>query len=320
MHINLLREPMAAAFLPLFWLCVLPGNASAQLPRIDAIAGTSDPISECICTWEERPLLAPSVCDESCGSAFLRFFREGEWYFSWGYSRESWANTNIHVSQPSQASNFTVYNVRATDDPSFGSLFSAQYNIRIGRFIDEARTVAVELNMDHTKYTSVTGQTARIAGTVNGKPIDANVRLDESVFSYNLHNGANHVMLNLVKRVPLIGRINESFSVAGIAKFGVGVLVPHSENIIFGQINDVGKKEIGNLMGIHRGWWQLDGFTTGVEAGFRIVLVKPVYLEITDKIAFAQLGDVPVFQGTARHNLWMNEVILSVGITFGGGR
>ena len=188
----------------------------------------------------------------------------------------------------------------------------------MGRFIDEARTVAVELNFDHSKYSSVIGQNARVAGVVAGKPVDASFRLDDQTFRYNLHNGANHLMVNLVKRVPLIGEPNECWSVAAIGKIGVGAMVPHAENTIFGNPNNVGPKDFNNAIGLNRGWWQVNGWTTGVEGGFRMMISKSLYLELTDKVAFAQLYDVPVFQGTARHHLWMNEVILSVGISFGG--
>ena len=321
MAIKLVSVPVVAIFLPIFWLGILPNQVFAQLPCIDALAGANDKVIPAGFTLQERPELTTSVFGETTSSnAFVRFFRDGEWYFSWGYSRESWAPANISVSQPSQGNNFTIYGVRATDDPSWGSLFSAQYNIRIGRFVDEERTLAVELNFDHTKYTSVVGQTAHIAGTIAGRPTDANFQLDDQFFSYKLHNGANHLMVNLFKRVPLIGETNESFSIAAIAKVGVGVMVPHSENVIMGNANDVGKKEFNNLIGFNRGWWQLNGVTTGVECGFRMVLVKPLYIELTDKIAYARLGNIPVYQGTARQNLWMNEIILSMGITYGGGR
>ena len=309
-----------AAFLPFFWICVVLTQVFAQLSCIEALSGTNENGCPCICCAEERPGLSPCVFDETCSNGFLRFIREGEWYFSFGASRESWGRTNIHVSQPSQGNNFTVYNVRAVDDPSWSSLFGGQYNIRIGTFFDESRTLGVELNFDHTKYTSVIGQTARISGTIAGKPTDANYQLTDRFFSYDLHNGANHLMLNLVKRIPLIGELNEPFSVAGIAKAGVGLMAPHPENVIMGNYSNVGGKEFDNLIGIHRGWWQLDGWTTGIEVGLRVSLTSHVYLELTDKVAFAQLDDVSVYQGTASHNLWMNEVILSLGFTFGGGR
>jgi hypothetical protein len=317
MPLNPLRMLVVAMFLPVLWLCFLPNKALAQFPRIAALSGTDEVI-----ILDERPGIPACGCDfceEPRTSIFGRIF-SGEWYFSFGGSREWWGNTNIRVSQPSQGNNFTVYNVRGTDDPSWVDLTSGQYNLRLGRFVDEARTLAVELNFDHTKYGTVIGQTAHITGTVAGKATDADFQLNDQFFNYALHNGANHLMVNLVKRCPLIGETNENWSVAAIGKVGVGVVLPHAENVIFGNSVDVGPKTLANAFGTNRGWWQLNGWTTGVEGGFRIVLIDPLYIEITDKVAFAQFVNVPVFQGTARHNLWMNEVILSVGITFGGGR
>jgi hypothetical protein len=268
------------------------------------------------------PAATPS---EGSTSAVGRFFSEGEWYFSWGYSTETWAPSDIHVSQPSLGNDFTLHNVKGHDEPHFGSIISTeifvpQYNIRVGRFIDDERTLAVELNLDHTKYTSTLGQTARVSGTINGKPIDENKVLNENYFRYNLHNGANHLMVNLVKRLPLIGKTNESLSLAGLGKIGVGIMLPHSDNTIMenGNQNEVGEKKFSNFFGTKHGWWQLDGWTTGVEAGVRLVLAKPVYLELTDKVAYAYLFDIPVYQGTAKQSLWMNEVILSLGFTYDG--
>ena len=100
----------------------------------------------------------PSIQDTS--NAFMRFFRDGEWYFSWGYNKEYWAPTDIHVSQPSLGNNFTIHGVQGADEFSFPeifspSLFGPQYNIRIGRFINDERTIGVEFSLDHTKYTTV---------------------------------------------------------------------------------------------------------------------------------------------------------------------
>jgi hypothetical protein len=320
MPISQFRMLVVATFLPILCICFLPTTALAQFTSIAAIAGMTDAERQDALGIEERAGIITYVLEESRRGVLGRFFCEGEWYFSWGGSRQWWGNTNFHISQPSQGNNFTIYNVRGMDDPSWDGLLAGQYNIRFGRFINEARTLAVEFNFDHTKYDLRDGQTARVSGSIAGKPTDANFRLDDNFFRYQLHNGVNHVMVNLVKRVPLFGEINENFSVAAIGKVGVGLVVPHAANAVLGYPNDVGKKEFNNLIGTNRGWWQINGWTVGVEAGFRVVLWAPIYLEITDKIAFAQLSNVPVFQGTARHNLWMNEVIVSVGITFGGGR
>lgn len=269
----------------------------------------------------------PSVSSvPSVSSPITRFFTEGEWYFSWGYNKETWAPSDIHVSQPSLGNDFTIHNVKGHDEPGWDTgifnkdLFAPQTNIRIGRFVDEGRTLAVELSLDHSKYTSTIGQTATVTGTINNVPVNTTMQLDDNTFRYNLHNGANHLMLNVVKRMPLIGETNESLSLAAIAKVGMGLMVPHSDNTVLGNKNNVGEKKFSNYFGTSNGWWQFDGWTAGIEAGVRLVLVKPVYLELTDKVAYARLYDIPVYQGTANQSLWMNEVILSLGFTYDGGK
>jgi hypothetical protein len=57
-----------------------------------------------------------------------------------------------------------------------------------------------------------------------------------------------------------------------------------------------------------------------VELGFRAVLYKPLYLEVTDKVAYSYLADLPAFQGTLQQSLWMNEIVVSLGLTYDGPR
>lgn len=271
--------------------------------------------------------LPPAAMEMATASPIKSFFTDAEWYFSWGYNTETWGDSNIHVSQPGLGNDFTIHNVKGHDEPGFNNIikleiFVPQYNIRIGRFIDEARTWAVELNFDHTKYTATVPQTAKVTGTVNGVPYNGDMNLTPGNFRYDLHNGANHLMVNLVKRLPLYGKTNESYSLAGLLKGGLGLVIPHSENVILGNNNndENGPKQWGNYLGTKHGWWQFDGVTTGIEAGFRFVVAKPIYLELTDKVAYAYLYDVPVYHGTATQSLWMNEVIFSMGFTYDGPR
>jgi hypothetical protein len=262
--------------------------------------------------------------DRDRDNVFLRFFRDGEWYGSWGYSKQYWAPSDIHVSQPSLGNSFTLHGVQAHDELSgpndifTGDLFGPQYNIRIGRFINEARTVGVELSFDHSKYATNIGQTALVTGLVAGAPTNAYYQLTNQFFSEELHNGANHVMVNGVYRLPLIGQTNEAFSVAAIAKAGVGIMLPHTSDTILGNANSVGGKTLSNSVGLTNGWWQLNGVTTGVELGVRVVLFKPIYLELTDKVAYAYLGDLPAYRGTLQQSLLMNEIVLSLGFTYDG--
>ena len=112
------------------------------------------------------------------GDAFWRFFRDGEWYGSWGYSKQYYLPTDIHVSQPSLGNAFTIHGVHGGDDFSLsdifnGDLFGPEYNIRIGRFINDERTIGLELSLDHSKYTTTGGQFANVSGVVGGLPANA---------------------------------------------------------------------------------------------------------------------------------------------------
>jgi len=244
-----------------------------------------------------------------------------EWYVSWGTSKQYWSNSDIHVSQPALGNNFTISGVRGADEGFgfseflHGDLFGPQYNVRIGRFVNNARTIGIELSFDHTKYNSVIGQVAPVNGIVNGVPINASEVLTQQFFSERLNNGANHVMINGVYRLPLFGRINETRSSSALFKFGAGVMLPHTTDTVTGMTNDVGDKTFGNAIGLDHGWWQLNGWTAGGEAALRFVLYKPVYLELSDKLAYAQLIDLPAYEGNISHSLWMNEIVVSLGVT-----
>ena len=190
-----LRKSILTAFVPLFWICVLP-SLHAQAPVIEAPPDTAPTAIPPAIDLKDSTALTP-VEDSFC-NRFVRYFSEGEWYGSYGLSRETWSPTDIRISQPALGNNFMIYCVSGNDNPSYQDPFAAQYNIRIGRFIDSARTLAVEFNFDHTRYEVTPGQTARAAGTVAGAPIDARYQLGTDFFSYRLANGANHAMVNLV--------------------------------------------------------------------------------------------------------------------------
>ncbi len=208
------------------------------------------------------PAQAPAFVPDP-GKPWWRFFTDGEWYFEFGSDKEFWSNPDIHVSQPALGNNFTIYDVKGHDAPA-GAGEAPQYNIRVGRFFNE--NWGVELNIDHSKYYTDIGQTAQVSGLIAGVPVSGPRQLDNFFFNEQLHNGANHVMLDAVYRYPLIGQTNETNSLAAIGKVGIGVMLPHTSDIILGNPNNVGLKTWSNLIGINSGWWQLNGWTTGIES------------------------------------------------------
>ncbi len=250
------------------------------------------------------------------------------WYFSWGYSRQWYAPSDIHVTQPGQGNNFTVHQVKGSDlattipdgiDSTLNlNFFNPQENIRIGKFTGPDKTFAIEFSLDHSKYNTDLGQTAYVSGTINNKPVSQNMVLDAQTFNYVYHNGLNHIMVNAVWLHHLYGPKQKPGDLELISRLGAGILLPHAENTILGNTNQLGPKWGLNSSCCFAGndWWQLRGWTVGVEVGTRYRITESIYLELTAKEAYGALRNVPVYQGTADQELWMTEAVFSAGYLF----
>jgi len=248
------------------------------------------------------------------------------WYFSWGYSRQQYAPTDIHISQPSLGNDFTVQRVQAGDFPtSLGKTLQSithlditnpQENVRIGYYLNSEKNFAVEFSLDHSKYNTNLNQTATVNGTIANKPFNGPMVLNSQNFDYRLHNGLNHVMVNGVWFHHLYGPKNEVGDVQLISRLGAGILLPHADNTILGNANQVGPKTKNICCFATNDWWQVNGLTAGVEVGLRYKIYKTIYLELTSKVAYGVLRGVPVYQGKADQNIWMSEQVLSTGFQF----
>lgn len=300
--------------MPTTWLSWLLGVVLAAAPLAAAFGqdGASPP--------------APGAATVPQANFDRALRKDGNWYFSWGYSRQQYAPTDIHVSQPDIGSDFVVRNARASDFPSspedtLTSLFNLdltdpQNNVRIGKFLNLEKTFAVELSIDHSKYNVDLGQTVTIDGTVKNVAYNKDVVLTADNFNYTLHNGLNHVMVNAVWLRHLRGPENQPGDLQLISRVGAGLLIPHADNTIFGNANEVGPKNTNVCCFSSTDWWQINGWTAGVEVGLRYRVYKTMYVELTAKGAYGVLRGVPVYKGTADHVIWMSEQVLSTGFLF----
>ncbi len=254
---------------------------------------------------------------------------DGNWYFSWGYSRQQYGDSDIHVRQPGEGNDFVVHRARGSDDPAgllhiVRSIFTLnvtapQENIRVGRFVNEDKTFAVEFSLDHSKYNTNNGQVAHVTGTIDGAPYDGPMALDEQHFQYALHNGLNHVMVNGVwfHHLRDVSLWQQSGDLQLVSRLGAGLLIPHAENTILGHDNsgEIGTKRSSPCCSRHD-WWQINGWTVGTEVGIRYAMTRSVYAELTQKVAYGKLHGVPVYHGLAGQQIWMSEQVLSLGFLF----
>jgi hypothetical protein len=155
-----------------------------------------------------------------------------------------------------------------------------------------------------------------VTGSINNQPYNGEMVLDANNFFYALHNGLNHVMVNAVWLHHLAGPEQQAGHLQLISRAGAGILIPHADNTILGKQNDVGPKNENVCCFGEKDWWQINGWTAGVEVGLRYRVYKSMYLELTSKLAYGDLRKVPVYKGSADQTIWMSEQILSAGFLF----
>lgn len=235
--------------------------------------------------------------------------RKHLFYFSWGYNQESYTNSKVHVKQSGLGNDYTFHDVKSEDHKGWDhdflkqELTIPQYNYRIGYMLDEDRGIGIELNFDHTKHIITSDQNLKMTGQFGGKTVDTNIFFSSSNgFHYYLNNGANFFLFNFVKRFKRYELFDGKLRIDGLAKAGIGPVVPHVDNSLFGQQNDPK--------------FQFGGWNVGVEGDVKVSFFKYVYLEYGLKLDYARYSNLSVYEGTAKEAFGTFEQILSLGLQF----
>lgn len=235
----------------------------------------------------------------------------GTFYGSWGYNTEWYTHSNIHVVEPALQNNFTYEDIKAHDHIGWDNLFHVQltipqYNYRLGYFFDKKQLWAFELNFDHTKYVVVQGQDVTIKGTLNGQPVNEVININQNTLLWQLNNGANFLLFNLVRKLPIYSAHSKNLIVCSLIKAGVGPVIPHVSNTIFGNEN--------------RPHFQLGGWNTGVEGTLRFIIFKYAYLEYCAKLDYARYSYLGIYEGEGNQAFGCFEMIANLGFDFPLGK
>lgn len=236
---------------------------------------------------------------------------KGEFYFSWGYNKEWYTHSNVHVMQPSLGNDYKFEHISGHDHIGWDRgllsipLSIPQYNYRIG-FYNKKKNFGIEINFDHTKFIFA-DQNAHIVGTLNYRKVDTTVAFNEANgFFYYLNNGANFLLFNAVKRWHISESNSKNFKLDLLGKAGVGPVVPHVENMLFNHKNAP--------------HFQVGGWNAGAEAALRATFCKTFYLEFCNKIDYAMYSGLKLDPGTARQAFGTYELILNLGFVFPSGK
>jgi hypothetical protein len=231
-----------------------------------------------------------------------------EVYGSWGYNSDWYTHSTIHISQPALGNDYNFVHVRAQDHKGWDdglfqeALSIPQYNYRLGFLLNEEKGWGFEINFDHVKYI-FSDQNVRIKGLLYNHPVDSAIAFNQANgFYYYLNNGANFLLFNITRKLHIWKTQDEKIKLDFLGKFGVGPVIPHTQNELFGHPN-------------HQGF-QFGGWNTGTEGSLRATFFRHVYLEYSNKLDYARYSGLNIYEGKAHQAFGTYEMILSLGLIF----
>lgn len=244
---------------------------------------------------------------------------KGSLYFSWGYNRDAFSKSDIHLKNTTGEYNpvtgnhdyydFTIYDATAKDRNGIRDVFNTdltipQYVYRIGYYFNNKKDLGIEINFDHVKYVMRDWQTLHVKGNILGQEVDKDTLISPDNFLHFEHtDGANFLMLNIMKRQRLYASKNDKHWISVIGKVGAGPVIPRTQVTIFGQ-------DLNNR-------FHIAGYCAGIELGLRYDAFKHIFIEYTAKGAYANFTNVLVLgSGKAHHHFWTAENILTLGFQF----
>ncbi len=230
-------------------------------------------------------------------------------YLQWGWNTEWYTKSTLHFQGAVNGipHDFTVYDATAHDRIDFDGTWKKpleitvpQFNWRIGFYLNEAHTQALEINFDHTKYIMDDNQTLRVKGTIGNRYIDKDTLVAANDFlSFEHTNGANFLHFNYVEQHAIKTK-NDRTVFSYVWKAGAGFMIPKTDVTMFG-------KRLDNEFNIA-------GYCVSAEAGLRWYPLKNLFLEGTMKSGFANYTNAQsVDGGKAQHSFGYFELIGTVG-------
>jgi hypothetical protein len=255
----------------------------------------------------------------SIGSDSLIKDKKLKFYFLWGYNKDFYAKSTIHLKNngnPNQFNeygiyDFKIYDAEAHDRPDFDQLKDIinitipQFSTRLGVFFGKNKNHGIELNYDHTKYVVKNFQKVRVAGTAFGNSFDKDTILDPRYIHFEHTDGANFAMVNYIHTWSLFNKNQTKNKLLIIGKAGGGFVYPRTDVTLFGN-------RVNND-------WHVSGYCAGIESGLRAELWKHLVLELTGKGVYANYNRCIIQgknNGQASHEMLAAELIFCFGYSF----
>lgn len=233
-------------------------------------------------------------------NAFLSIAQKGKlfkgMYVQWGYNKEWYTNSNIRFKL-SNGDIFTLKNAKAHDKPNFDAIYKnpgdisiPQYNYRVGFYLNDKNTKAIEINFDHIKYVVTDGQTVHVKGIIDGKNVDGNSILDPNTFLALEHtDGGNLLHINYVEQKTLLMNKAKTRPLVNLIwKAGAGINIPRTDFTYRGD-------RLNNA-------FHIAGYNLSGEAGARFYISRRLFFEGTGKTGYVRYVNALANTTTAKGN------------------
>jgi hypothetical protein len=240
-------------------------------------------------------------------SAFAQVKNQGTLYLTWGYNREAYTNSTLHLSNHTTDNyDFTMVKATAHDKNNFehigplDELTIPQYNLHIGYMFNDKNNLGVELSWDHLKYVVTDNQVVHIKGNIRGRELDLDTLVDPNFVHIQHTNGNNYLMANIVKKHPIYKGNFTELSIHN--KAGAGVLYSYTISTVLNSYDP--------------GHFKIQGYVLGANTSLRYDIVKYFFLEATAQLAFAHYLSTELgadHQGRLSHHFFSGAVALQFG-------
>jgi len=233
-------------------------------------------------------------------------------YIQWGYNTEWYTKSNIQVTM-GNGNKFILHNAKAHDKRDFDAILKKpaeisipQYNYRIGFYLNNTHSKALEINFDHAKYVVSDNQVVRVTGIIDGQVVDADSILNDQRFLHIEHtDGANWLHINYVRQQTLLNTTKTKRPlINAIYKIGAGINIPRTDFTWRGD-------RLNNN-------FHVAGYNFSAEGGARLYMTKRLFLECTAKTGFvkyvnALANTTQIKNSSIKHHFGYFELISLIG-------
>jgi len=245
---------------------------------------------------------------------------KGQFYFSWGYNRGYYTNSDIRFHGSDY--DFTLSNVVSHDKPSpvgydpyfkIDKITIPQTNLRIGYFFKNHWSIS--LGDDHMKYVMTQNQEVEINGEIknsdteyNGTYNNQSIVLADDFLKFEHTDGLNYINLELRRQDAIISL--SKYHIANIdlnviEGIGSGVMVPRTNTTLLSQER--------------YDEFHLSGFGISAMAGLNITLWDHLFFQSEVKAGYINMPDIRTTASSsdkAAQHFYFTQVNLLVGYSF----